>query len=85
MIPGFEIVDDQRVNARATIDRDQGPSITLTRGLVEHFADQEAELALIIGHEYGHLIAAHIEEGERRAAFNSNVMSAALTVLAAGA
>jgi predicted Zn-dependent protease len=76
-------VDLDHVNARAGYDLQNDPKITLTRGLVEHFADQPDELALVIGHEYGHLIAAHVTDelpGERQ---EETTLGAFLAILAA--
>jgi predicted Zn-dependent protease len=81
--PSFEVVDADHVNAKAGYDLQNDPRITLTRGLVEHFADQPDELALVIGHEYGHLISAHVTDelpGEQQ---SQGTMGAFLAVLAA--
>jgi predicted Zn-dependent protease len=81
--PAFEVVDLDHVNARAGYDLQNDRKITLTRGLVEHFADQPGELALVIGHEYGHLITAHVTDdlpGENQ---GQSTMGAFLSVLAA--
>jgi Zn-dependent protease with chaperone function len=82
-VPGFEVVDIDLVNARAGYDLQNEPKITLTRGLIEYLADQPDELALVIGHEYGHLITAHV--GERKAPGNggSSILGTALSALAA--
>ena len=83
VMPAFEILDVGLVNARAGFDQDGNPTISMTRGLVEHFAEEPDELALVIGHEYGHLIAAHIEEGERNGKLAGNIMGTTLSILAA--
>ena len=67
LAPSFDIEDVEHVNAHAGFDREGRPMISLTRGLVEHLADRPDQLAMVIGHEYGHLITAHIEESDRRA------------------
>ena len=82
-VPLFEVVDDAHVNARAGYDLQNQPTITLTRGLVEYLADQPDELALVIGHEYGHLITAHVEKRKQVDGAAGNIMSAAASVLAA--
>ncbi len=81
-VPGFEVVDLDQANARTGYDLQNNPRISLTRGLVEYLADQPDELALVIGHEYGHLIAAHV--GERRPPGSGNgIFTSALMALAA--
>ena len=82
-VPSFEVVDLDLVNARAGYDLQNEPMITLTRGLIEYLADQPDELALVIGHEYGHLIAAHVGEREPMGAGGSSILSTALSALAA--
>jgi Zn-dependent protease with chaperone function len=82
-VPGFEVVDLDLVNARAGYDLQNQPKITLTRGLIEYLADQPDELALVIGHEYGHLIAAHVGERQAPGAGGSSILGSALSALAA--
>ncbi|MEM8767224.1 MAG: M48 family metalloprotease [Pseudomonadota bacterium] len=83
-IPAFEVVDLDLVNARAGYDLQNEPKITLTRGLIEYLADQPDELALVIGHEYGHLIAAHVGERKPLSGGGGNtIMGTVLTGLAA--
>jgi predicted Zn-dependent protease len=82
-VPGFEVVDLDLVNARAGYDLQNDPKITLTRGLVEYLADQPNELALVIGHEYGHLIAAHVGERQAPGAGGQSILGTALSALAA--
>ncbi len=82
-VPGFEVVDLDLVNARAGYDLQNDPKITLTRGLIEYLADQPDELALVIGHEYGHLIAAHVGEREAPGAGGQSILGTALSALAA--
>ena len=84
-MPSFAVDDLDHVNARAGYSPQHDPEISLTRGLVEYLADQPDALAMVIGHEYGHLITAHVavkKEGDGTAA---SIMAAALTVLAAAA
>jgi predicted Zn-dependent protease len=50
----FEVVDDASVNAFAL----PGGFIYVTRGLLSHL-DSEAELAMVLGHEIGHVTARH--------------------------
>lgn len=82
-VPGFEVVDLDLVNARAGYDLQNDPKITLTRGLIEYLADQPDELALVIGHEYGHLIAAHVGERQAPGAGGQSILGSALSALAA--
>lgn len=82
-VPAFEVVDLDLVNARAGYDLQNDPKITLTRGLIEYLEDQPDELALVIGHEYGHLIAAHVGERQPPDSGGQGILSSALTALAA--
>jgi Zn-dependent protease with chaperone function len=82
-VPAFEVVDLDLVNARAGYDLQNEPKITLTRGLIEYLEDQPDELALVIGHEYGHLIAAHVGERQAPGAGGQSIFSSALSALAA--
>lgn len=82
-VPAFEVVDRDGVNARAGYDLQNRPRIVVTRGLVEHLADQPDELALVIGHEYGHVVAAHVGERQPPGSQDDGVMAAALAALAA--
>jgi len=81
--PGFEVVDLDLVNARAGYDLQNEPKITVTRGLIEYLEDEPDELALVIGHEYGHLIAAHVGERQAPGAGGQSIFSTALSALAA--
>jgi len=83
VVPAFEVVDLDHVNARAGYDLQNDPKISLTRGLVEYFADQPDELALLIGHEYGHLITAHVDDELPNQNAGGGTMGAILSVLAA--
>ena len=82
-VPGFEVIDMDLVNARAGYDLQNEPKITLTRGLIEYLADQPDELALVIGHEYGHLIAAHVGERQAPGSGGPSILGSALSALAA--
>lgn len=82
-VPGFEVVDLDLVTARAGYDLQNDPKISLTRGLIEYLADQPDELALVIGHEYGHLIAAHVGERKPLGDGGTGVFATALATLAA--
>lgn len=79
--PGFQVVDEDHVNARSGFTVQNDPEITLTRGLVEYFADRPDELALVIGHEYGHLITDHVEERRANDGVRNGLMGTALSVL----
>ncbi len=82
-VPEFEVLDVDGVNARAGYDLQNRPKIVLTRGLVEYLADEPDELALVIGHEYGHVVAAHVRERKPPGSGDDGVMAAALAALAA--
>lgn len=82
-VPAFEVVDLDLVNARAGYDLQNEPKITLTRGLIEYLEDQPDELALVIGHEYGHLIAAHVGERRPPGEGGQSILTSALSALAA--
>ncbi len=82
-VPGFEVVDLDLVTARAGYDLQNDPKISLTRGLIEYLADQPDELALVIGHEYGHLITAHVGERKPMGDGGNSVFGTALAALAA--
>jgi len=82
-VPAFEIVDVDTVNARSGYNLQKEPGISLTRGLVEHLADHPDGLAMVIGHEYGHLIGAHVVVRKTSDGTAESIMGAALSVLAA--
>lgn len=82
-VPGFEVVDLDLVTARAGYDLQNDPKISLTRGLIEYLADQPDELALVIGHEFGHLIAAHVGERKPLGDSGGSVFGSALAAIAA--
>lgn len=68
----FQAVESDQVNAFATM----GGYVYVTTGLMET-ADNEAELASVIGHEIGHIAARHAVEQMREAAIASGLVSAA--------
>ena len=82
---GFEfgVLDESHVNAYAGPNEAGQPTVTITRGLVEQFADESEELAIIVGHEFGHLLAAHPEEDRRNAERSGKALGATLALLSA--
>ena len=60
----FKVVDSEEINAFAL----PGGFVYVNRGLIEA-ADDEAELAGVIGHEIGHVVARHGAEQVQRAAY----------------
>lgn len=58
----FKVLDDQTVNAFAL----PGGYVYVTRGLIA-LASDEAELAAVLGHEIGHVIARHSAQRHSRA------------------
>ena len=68
----FEIVDNPQVNAFATM----GGFIYLNTGLLTT-ASNEAELASVIGHEIGHVVAKHSQQQMRQQALTQGLLSAA--------
>ena len=60
----FKVVDSEEINAFAL----PGGYIYVNRGLIEA-ADEEAELAGVMGHEIGHVVARHGAEQVQRAAY----------------
>jgi len=83
VVPTFAVEDVDHVNAQAGFDQQKDPTISLTRGLVEYLADQQDELALVIGHQYGHLITAHIQEDEGSDSTANGFLSTTLSILSA--
>ena len=67
----FQVVDDDRINAFATM----GGYVYLNKGLIAA-ADNEAELASVIGHEIGHIAARHSIEQMRDRALSQGLLSA---------
>lgn len=68
----FQVVDDPAVNAFATM----GGYVYVNTGLLRK-ADNEAELASVIGHEIGHIVGRHSIEQMRQRAIAQGVLSAA--------
>ncbi len=68
----FQVVDDKGVNAFATA----GGYVYVNTGLMKR-AENEAELASVIGHEIGHIVGRHAIEQMREAAIAQGVLSAA--------
>lgn len=68
----FQIVDDNGINAFATM----GGYVYVNKGLIAT-ADNEAELASVIGHEIGHIAARHGIEHIRDSAVAQGLLSAA--------
>ncbi len=68
----FQIVRDQAVNAFATT----GGYVYVTTGLMKT-ADNEAQLASVIGHEIGHIEGKHLLQQLRQTAITRGLISAA--------
>jgi beta-barrel assembly-enhancing protease len=68
----FQVVDDPAINAFATM----GGYVYIHTGLMRK-ADNEAELASVIGHEIGHIVGRHSIEQMRQRAIAQGVLSAA--------
>jgi predicted Zn-dependent protease len=68
----FQVVQDDQVNAFATM----GGYVYITTGLMAR-ADNEAELASVIGHEIGHIVGRHAVKQMRERAIAAGVASAA--------
>ncbi len=68
----FQVVDDDAVNAFATM----GGYVYINTGLMKK-AENEAELASVIGHEIGHIVGRHAIEQMRSRAIAQGVLSAA--------
>lgn len=68
----FQVVDDNSVNAFATM----GGFVYVNRGLLRE-ADNEAQLASVIGHEIGHITARHAINQMREMALAQGVAAAA--------
>ncbi len=67
----FQVVEDDAVNAFATM----GGHVYVTTGLIAA-ADNEAELAGVIGHEIGHIAGGHAREQMRQAAITQGITGA---------
>lgn len=68
----FQVVDDDSINAFATM----GGYVYVNTGLITA-ADNEAELASVIGHEIGHIVGRHSIKQMRDRAISQGVLSAA--------
>ena len=68
----FQVVDDRSVNAFATM----GGYVYINTGLMKR-AENEAELASVIGHEIGHIVGRHAIKQMREKAISQGVLSAA--------
>lgn len=68
----FQVVDDKQVNAFATL----GGYVYLTTGLLRT-AENEAEVAGVLGHEAGHIEGKHLIAQMSRAALQQGLMTAA--------
>jgi beta-barrel assembly-enhancing protease len=68
----FQIVADKNINAFATM----GGYVYVNSGLITT-AENEAELASVIGHEIGHIVGRHAIEHMRQQAISQGVLSAA--------
>lgn len=68
----FRVVDDQQVNAFATM----GGYVYVTTGLLR-MADNEAQLAGVIGHEIGHITGRHLIEQMKNDAIYRSIATAA--------
>lgn len=68
----FQIVDDKEINAFATM----GGFVYVHRGLIAA-ADNEAQLASVLGHEIGHIVRRHALQQLRQQALLQGVASAA--------
>lgn len=67
----FQVVNDDQINAFATM----GGYVYVTTGLITT-ADNEAELASVIGHEIGHIAERHAVEQMREMAIARGIASA---------
>jgi predicted Zn-dependent protease len=68
----FQVVDDKNINAFATM----GGFVYVNTGLIA-MAENEAELAGVIGHEIGHIVARHSIKQMREQAIAQGLVSAA--------
>lgn len=68
----FQVIDNDQINAFATM----GGYVYVTTGLLKA-ADNEAQLASVIGHEIGHIASRHAIEQMRQLALAQGVISAA--------
>lgn len=68
----FQVVNDNSINAFATM----GGYVYVNLGLIKK-ADNEAELASVIGHEIGHIVGRHAIKQMRQQAISQGVLTAA--------
>lgn len=68
----FQVVDDKSINAGATM----GGFIYINKGLIAA-ADNEAQLASVIGHEVGHITRRHLIQQMRQTAIARGIAVAA--------
>lgn len=68
----FQVVADRQINAFATM----GGFVYLNAGLIAA-ADNEAQLASVIGHEIGHIVARHVIERLKQTAITRGLATAA--------
>lgn len=68
----FQVVRDDNVNAFATM----GGFVYITTGLMRT-ADNEAQLASVLGHEIGHITSRHLVQQMRQAAIARGITTAA--------
>ncbi|HEY9624761.1 MAG TPA: M48 family metallopeptidase, partial [Crinalium sp.] len=68
----FQVVNDSQINAFATM----GGYVYVTSGLIKT-ADNEAQLASVIGHEIGHIAARHAVQQMRETAVQQGLATAA--------
>ena len=68
----FQVVDDDSVNAFATM----GGYVYINTGLMKT-AQNEAELASVVGHEIGHIVGRHSIQQMRQRAIAQGILSAA--------
>jgi len=67
----FQVIEDDQVNAFATM----GGYVYITTGLMK-FADNEAQLASVVGHEIGHIDGKHLLEQIRADAVRQGLVTA---------
>lgn len=68
----FQVIDDDSINAFATM----GGYVYINKGLIKT-ADNEAELASVIGHEIGHIAGRHALKQMKDRAISQGILSAA--------
>lgn len=68
----FQVVDDESINAFATM----GGYVYINTGLIKS-ADNEAELASVVGHEIGHIVGRHSVKQMKQRAISQGLLSAA--------